>query len=78
MRFGYTFASFLTRFLKRQNMARLALSMIFFLCVGMFQATVSAKVYELRTYNVEAGRQADALKLMADHGVGSLKSTTWS
>jgi hypothetical protein len=54
-------------------MAKLALSLVLFLCFGMFQATVSAKVYELRTYNVEAGRQADALKLMADHGVGFIK-----
>lgn len=54
-------------------MLRLALSLAFMLCASLNLNIASAKVFELRVYTVESGRQADALQLISEHSINFMK-----
>ncbi|MBU6174284.1 MAG: NIPSNAP family protein [Planctomycetes bacterium] len=54
-------------------MVRFFLSLVFFMSVGSQVMSQDNKVYELRTYTSEAGRQADTLKLISSEGVSFMK-----
>ncbi|XZE19893.1 NIPSNAP family protein [Pirellulaceae bacterium SH449] len=54
-------------------MLRFAFSLALMLCASLNLNVASAKVYELRAYTVETGRQADALQLISEHSIGFMK-----